>query len=85
MKKMVNKIPGSIFGSLIIKEDTDLFGSIDGNVELLPGVVFRNYGIVHGNVILRSRARLINHGKVTGRIENFEGELINRGVIDGPK
>lgn len=67
-----------------VTEDTELRGSYEGTVEIMPGSTFKLKGSVEGKVIIHENATFVCSGYLQGDIEKSSlGVLEARGRIEG--
>ncbi|HZZ44849.1 MAG TPA: hypothetical protein VFE58_18065 [Tepidisphaeraceae bacterium] len=75
---------GQLAGDLSIAEPFTLWGSIIGNVTLLPGAKLYVRGTIHGNLTLQPGSRAHILGTVSGSLTLHENtKVILSGILGG--
>jgi cytoskeletal protein CcmA (bactofilin family) len=78
----MKRLEGRVLGPVLIREDTDFHGKIDGNVTVAPGVTLLAHGMIAGDLEIGSGATVELRGMVAGSSVN-RGSLKVYGVVRG--
>jgi cytoskeletal protein CcmA (bactofilin family) len=78
----MRRVDGKLLGPVVIHEDTDFHGMIDGEARVGPGVTFLVHGMIAGDLRIERDATVELRGMVAGSAFN-RGKLIIYGVVRG--
>ena len=78
----MKRLEGRLLGPVIIGEDTDFHGKVEGGVTVAPGVTLLAHGMIAGDLEIGSGATVELRGMVAGSSVN-RGSLKVYGVVRG--
>jgi hypothetical protein len=78
----MRRVEGKVLGPVVIREDTDFHGMIDGDATAAEGVTFVVHGMIAGDLRIERDATVELRGMVAGSAIN-RGRLILFGVVRG--
>jgi hypothetical protein len=78
----MRRIRGKLIGPVVVREDTEFHGMIDGGATAAAGVTFVVHGVIAGDLRIERDATVELRGMVAGSTFN-RGTLILYGVVRG--
>jgi hypothetical protein len=78
----MRRVEGKLLGPVVIVEDTDFHGMIDGDATAAAGVTFLVHGMIAGDLRIERDATVELRGMVAGTAVN-RGRLVLYGVVRG--
>jgi cytoskeletal protein CcmA (bactofilin family) len=78
----MRRVEGKLLGPVVIREDTEFHGMIDGDATAVEGVTFLVHGMIAGDLRIERGATVELRGMVAGSAVN-RGRLLLYGVVRG--
>ncbi|MCV0428103.1 MAG: hypothetical protein K5905_21820 [Roseibium sp.] len=72
-------------GHLVIDENSDFRGTVNGNLTVSSGVNARIYGIVNGDLIAEENSLVTLYGILNGNIVDCGASITVHGLVNRPR